>query len=92
MARVQHSLVCLSRVEGGQKAKDVFVYLFVSNTGMEEALVEKNTVKSQILGELKKGSMQKDEISVKGMRVDDIIRMIDLESNRESMRKMRLKK
>ena len=76
----------------GQKAKDVFVYLFVSNTGMEEALVEKNTVKAQILGELKKGSMQKDSVSVKGMRVDDIIRMIDLESNTDNMRKMRLKK
>jgi hypothetical protein len=54
--------------------------------------VEKNTVKAQILGELKKGSMQKDGVSVKGMRVDDIIRMIDLESNTDNMKKMRLKK
>lgn len=76
----------------GQKAKDVFVYLFVSNTGMEEALVEKNTIKAQILGELKNGSMGKGGCDVKGMKVPDIIRMIDLESNTERLKSMRLKK
>lgn len=75
----------------GQKARDVFVYLFVSNTGMEEALVEKNTVKAEILGDLKKGNMQKGK-AVKGMCVADIIKMIDLESNAERLKNMRLKK
>jgi len=75
----------------GQKARDVFVYLFVSNTGMEEALVEKNTIKAEILGDLKKGSMQKGK-AVKGMCVADIIKIIELDSNTERLKNMRLKK
>lgn len=64
----------------GQQAIEVFVYIFVSNTGMESEIIRKNIIKQQILKELHTGTTKK---KVPKMTVQQIIRVIDSDYNRE---------
>lgn len=74
----------------GQKARDVFVYLFVSDTGLERKILEKNDIKSQILASLQDGPGIKVEIP--RMTVKEIISIINLEDNEKSLKELRMKR
>ena len=70
----------------GQKASDIFVYIFLSNTGMEQKMIEKNIVKKEILKELNDGA---STIKMPKMTVADILLIINSESNKEYLERLR---
>lgn len=74
----------------GQKARHVFVYLFVSNTGMERKILEKNNIKEQILASLQEGPGVK--LEVPRLTVKEIIAIINLEENEKSLKELRVKR
>lgn len=69
----------------GQQAKEVFVYFFSSNTGIEKIIFEKQNAKLVILEELKTGQQTTKVPSVK---MDDIIKMIEVEINKDLLTKV----
>ena len=62
----------------GQLAKEVFIYLFTSNTGIERALFHKQQDKLAIAEELMNGAQKTVNRTIK---IDDILRLIDAEEN-----------
>ena len=83
-AKIQQAIGRIFRP--GQKASEIFIYIFVSNTGMEQKMIEKNSIKNEILKELQEGSTNK---KIPKMHVNQIIEIINSESNAEALRKLR---
>lgn len=70
----------------GQRAKQIFVYIFVSNTGIENALIKKNGAKNLILNQLRTG---KSRSSVPVITVKEIINFILNEKNKSELEEVR---
>ena len=70
----------------GQEALEIFVYIFVSNTGMENEIIKKNIIKRDILNELHNGSCQK---KVPKMTVRQIIKVIECSENENLIKSFR---
>lgn len=70
----------------GQKSEIVNVYYFMSNTGVEKAVFEKQSDKLSILNELKDGPMQ---TKLKSIQVKDIITFIEKEDNKMMMQNIK---
>ena len=73
-------------VRQGQKSKDVNVYFFVSNTGIEKAIFKKQSEKLQILKELSNGPM---ESKVSTIKTEEIITIILDDSNEVSLKDLK---
>lgn len=65
-------------VRNGQKHKEVDIYFFTSNTGIEKALFAKQHDKIILLGEIKNGSIKH---VVKTLKMSDILRLINTNEN-----------
>ena len=76
----------------GQQALFVFVYLFISNTGIERKMIDKIDIKKQILSDLHHGVNIGKELAVPRMKISEIIEMIELEDNEKSFKAVRLKR
>jgi SNF2 family DNA or RNA helicase len=74
----------------GQLASKVFVYMFISNTGLEQQILAKNTIKAAILSQLQCGAI--DKLTVPRMSIQDIISFINLDENESSMKELRMKR
>ena len=70
----------------GQKALEIFVYIFVSNTGMETEIIRKTIIKQAILKDLHNGSTDK---IVPKLKVEQIIKIINTEYNRDMLMESR---
>lgn len=66
----------------GQEALEIFVYIFISNTGMETELIRKNIIKQQILKDLHNGTTAK---KVPKMSIRQIINVIDAAYNKDML-------
>jgi SNF2 family DNA or RNA helicase len=64
----------------GQVASEIFIYIFVSNTGMESDIIRKNIIKQEILKDLHVGSCAK---KVPKMSIQQIITIIDSRYNKD---------
>jgi SNF2 family DNA or RNA helicase len=69
----------------GQKADEVFIYFFSSNTGIEKIIFEKQNAKLMIVEELTTGKQKTD---VPKIKMDDIIKLIESEQNRDLLCKI----
>lgn len=67
----------------GQLAKEIFVYFFTANTGIEKIIYEKQNAKILILNELMTGSQT---LSIPKIKMDDVIKMIEVEDNKVMLR------
>lgn len=72
----------------GQLAKQIFVYIFVSNTAMESAIIKKISAKSNILDSLRNGSTK---LTVPKVSVKDILNFILNEQNKAELASVKLK-
>ena len=70
----------------GQKALNIYVYLFVSNTSMEKTLIDKNKIKEEMLAELQHGKLTK---KLPKMSMKEIIEIITDGVNTESLKSIR---
>ena len=70
----------------GQEALEIFVYIFVSNTGMENEIIKKNIIKQTILKELHNGISNKQ---VSRLTVAQIIKVIDADFNKDLLKTSR---
>jgi SNF2 family DNA or RNA helicase len=62
----------------GQLAQRIFVYIFISNTGMENELIRKNDLKNEIIRELQTGTTK---IKMPRLTVKQIINIISSSKN-----------
>ena len=69
----------------GQEALEIFVYFFTSNTGIEKIIFEKQNAKLIILNELMTG---KQTSTIPTIKMDEIIRLIEKDSNRDLLLKV----
>lgn len=69
----------------GQLALEIFVYFFVSNTGMEHELIKKNRIKDEMLKDLALGSTNK---KFPTLQIADMLKIIntDLKTDLVTMR------
>lgn len=72
-------------VRQGQKSKVVNIYYFTSNTGVENAVFNKQDKKLEMLSQLEQGTLK---TKMNRIKVLDIIKMIDLEDNETMIGKM----
>jgi SNF2 family DNA or RNA helicase len=70
----------------GQLAPRIFVYIFVSNTGMENELIRKSDLKNEIIRELQTG---RTKLKIPRLTVRQIISIISSDSNGEYLRNIR---
>lgn len=70
----------------GQTSKEINVYLFTSNTGIEKILFSKQKAKIEILNELKTGNIK---TKIPSINVDEMIKLIELEDNKELLKKIK---
>jgi len=75
-AKTQQAIARIFRF--GQIAKEINIYFFTSNTGIEKILFEKQKAKLQMLEELKYGKMSH---KVPTIRMDEVIRLIEISDN-----------
>lgn len=75
----------------GQLATDVFVYFFVSNTGMEKHMLEKCKLKQDIIAALFKGSMPADAADTH-LGIKEMIAIIQEDVNVEALTNLRAKR
>lgn len=87
-AKLQQSIGRIYRP--GQLAPKIFVYMFISDTGMEEKILEKNNIKAAILSQLQVGSVGK--FVVPKMSIEDVIAIINLDENESMMKSLRIKR
>jgi SNF2 family DNA or RNA helicase len=87
-AKLQQAIGRIYRL--GQLASKVSVYMFVSNTGLEQQILAKNCVKAAILSQLQVGAI--DKLAVPRMTIQDIIAIINLDDNEFSMKELRMKR
>ncbi len=82
-AKEQQAIARLFRF--GQLAKQVNVYFFSANTGVEAIILKKQNAKLIMLEELKIGQTK---TVIPGLRIDDIIKIIELEGNRQLLQQI----
>ena len=70
----------------GQLSPRIFVYIFISNTGMENELIRKNDLKSEIIRELQTG---RTKLKIPKLTVKQIINIISSDENGEYLRNVR---
>ena len=70
----------------GQLAPRIFVYIFISNTGMENELIRKNELKNNIIRELQTGTTK---IKMPKLTVKQIINIISSKANGDYLRSTR---
>ena len=70
----------------GQVSDIINVYFFTSNTGIEKILFKKHLAKLQVLDELRTGKM---ETAIPLIKLDDVIKLIELADNEESLKKVK---
>ena len=70
----------------GQVSDKINVYFFTANTGIEKILFEKHKAKLQVLDELKTGKM---ETAIPLIKLDDVIKLIELSDNEELLKKVK---
>ncbi len=70
----------------GQLAIEVFVYIFISNTGMEHEMIRKNILKKEIIDDLQHGSTTR---KVPKMTVKQIVKVINSEINSKMLKEFR---
>jgi SNF2 family DNA or RNA helicase len=70
----------------GQASLEIFIYIFVSNTGMETEIIKKNIIKKEILDELHVGTTDK---KIPRMTLQQIVSVINSNVNREMLEKFR---
>lgn len=73
----------------GQMSKEVNIYYFTSNTGVEKAIFKKQDDKLVILDEIKKGKMKS---KIKSLSVQEIIQFIEKEDNISSIQNINVKR
>ena len=66
----------------GQLSPEIHLYYFSANTGIENIIFQKQHSKLQILGELKTGT---STTKIPKIKIDEVIRMIDIEDNRKRL-------
>ena len=64
----------------GQKAKEIYVYFFTANTGLENIIYEKQQAKKLIIDELKVG---KQTTKIPKLKLEDVIHMINVKDNQK---------
>lgn len=69
----------------GQQAKIVNVYLFSSNTGVENAVLKKQSTKLAAVNELQTGHQT---TKIHKMKIQDIIKLIDVHENRQLLKEI----
>lgn len=69
----------------GQKAEKVYVYYFTSNTGVENAILQKQTEKIQMLNELNEGAI---ESKLEKIKLKDIITLLENEECEEKLKNL----
>jgi SNF2 family DNA or RNA helicase len=72
-------------VRRGQKHREVDVYFFTSNTGIEKALFAKQQDKLILLDEIKRGTIKH---VVKSLKMEEILRLIDMNENYDYLTKL----
>lgn len=72
-------------IRRGQTAKEVNIYFFSSNTGIEKALFVKQQDKLILLDEIKEGKIKHN---VKKLRLEDILKLIDSNENTKYIENM----
>ena len=70
----------------GQLSPKIFVYIFISNTGMENELIRKNELKNMIIKELQTGTTK---IKLPKLTVAQIINIISSNTNGDYLRTVR---
>lgn len=70
----------------GQLSEKVYIYLFTSHTGIENAIFSKQKIKLEIIEELKIGSSNK---KIKNLNMNDVLKMIDTQENQDTLYKIR---
>lgn len=71
----------------GQMAPEVSVYFFISNTGMESKMIEKNVAKEVAIAALCKGRVE--SITIPKLTINDMIKIINLDDNETDIKLMR---
>jgi SNF2 family DNA or RNA helicase len=77
-AKINQALARLLR--DGQRASEVDIYFMTSNTGIEKSLFAKQQDKLILLDEIKNGKIKS---SVKTLRMEEILKLIDANENQE---------
>ena len=76
----------ISRVlRNGQSNKEVDIYFFTSNTGIEKCLFEKQEDKNLLLEQIKNGDITH---TVKKLSMDSILKLIDSNENKDYIHNM----
>jgi SNF2 family DNA or RNA helicase len=75
----------IARVIRRGQTRDVDVYFFTSNTGIEKALFQKQMDKIVLTDEIKRGKIK---TSVRTLKMEEILRLIDCNENYEYLVKM----
>jgi SNF2 family DNA or RNA helicase len=70
----------------GQVSDKINVYFFTANTGIEKILFKKQQAKLQVLKELRTGKM---ETKIPFIKLDDVIKLIELSDNEELLKKVK---
>jgi SNF2 family DNA or RNA helicase len=83
-AKTQQAIARIFRF--GQIAKEINVYFFTSNTGIEKILFEKQKVKLQMLEELKNGKMSH---KIPTIRMDEVIKLIEISDNEKLLNEIK---
>lgn len=62
----------------GQMAKELDIYYFMSNTGMEKAILNKNNKKMLMINEMSNGKLQ---TRLTSMKTKDVLKIINIDDN-----------
>lgn len=84
-AKTQQAMARVLRY--GQEALRVFVYMFTSNTGIENIIFNKQNAKLIILEELKHGAIKKSS-TVPKLNINQVIQLIAMSDNRNVLNKI----
>lgn len=69
----------------GQEAREVNVYFFTSNTGIEKALFEKHFEKITVINEIQHGNIVS---KIQNFKINEILKIITNEETNESLKKI----
>ena len=83
-AKTQQAIGRIFRL--GQMAKEINIYMFSANTGIEQILFQKQHAKQAILEDLKVGVIKH---KVPKLNIDQVIQMIEMADNKSSLQKIR---
>lgn len=75
-------------IRNGQKNPEVFIYFFTSNTGIEQALYKKQQDKIILMEELKNGTVRGGGHKIRTLKINEILKLIDINENRKYLEKM----